>query len=126
MKSSLVTGAFTGFDRRLDFFTGMGLNSSALVNVAMLGFKVLMIDLDPQGHLTQCMDVDHDTIEATLYNVMIERVPMRDVIIDTELPNLKLIPANLDLSPVELALTSANARELRLRKACSKYRMTST
>ena len=36
---TLATGAFTGFDRRLDFFTGMGLNSSALVNVAMLGFK---------------------------------------------------------------------------------------
>ena len=104
----------------LNFKGGTGKTSVSAFyafRLAMLGFKVLMIDLDPQGHLTQCMDVDHDTIEATLYNVMIERVAMRDVIIDTELPNLKLIPANLDLSPVELALTSANARELRLRKA---------
>ena len=107
----------------LNFKGGTGKTSVSAFyafRLAMLGFKVLMIDLDPQGHLTQCMDVEHEDIQATLYNVMIERVPFKDVIIDTALPNLKLVPANLDLSPVELALTSANARELRLRKALAE------
>ena len=79
--------------------------------------NVLMIDLDPQGHLTQCLGIDHGAFEATLYNVLIERTEIADVVIDTKMPNLKLIPASLDLSPVELSLTSMNARELRLRKS---------
>ena len=79
--------------------------------------KVLLIDLDPQGHLTQCLGINHGSFDATLYNVLIERTDIQDVIVDTKMPNLKLIPANLDLSPVELALTSMNARELRLKKS---------
>jgi len=75
--------------------------------------KVLLIDLDPQGHLTQCLGISPDHFEATLYNVLIERMDIKDVIIDTPMSNLKLIPATLDLSPVELALTSMNARELK-------------
>jgi len=78
--------------------------------------NVLLIDLDPQGHLTQCLGIDHDSFDATLYNVLIEKTDIRDIILPTKMENLKLIPANLDLSPVELALTSMNAREQRLRK----------
>ena len=104
----------------LNFKGGTGKTSiSAFYSfrLAQLGMKVLMIDLDPQGHLTQCLGIDHSSFDATLYNVLIERMDIQDVIIDTRMKNLKLIPANLDLSPVELSLTSMNARELRLRKS---------
>jgi chromosome partitioning protein len=104
----------------LNFKGGTGKTSiSAFYSfrLAQLGMKVLMIDLDPQGHLTQCLGIDHSSFDATLYNVLIERTDIQDVIIDTRMKNLKLIPANLDLSPVELSLTSMNARELRLRKS---------
>jgi chromosome partitioning protein len=79
--------------------------------------QVLLMDLDPQGHLTQCLGIDHDSFENTLYNVLIEKTHIQDIILDTNMKNLKLIPANLDLSPVELALTSMNAREQRLKKS---------
>lgn len=104
----------------LNFKGGTGKTSISAFyafRLAQLGMNVLMIDLDPQGHLTQCLGIDHSSFDATLYNVLIERMDIQDVIIDTRMKNLKLIPANLDLSPVELSLTSMNARELRLRKS---------
>ncbi len=107
----------------LNFKGGTGKTSVSTFysfRLAMLGAKVLLIDLDAQGHLTQCLGVDHDAFDYTLYNVLIERMPISEVIIDTPLPNMKLVPANLDLSPVELALTSVNARELRLKKALAE------
>lgn len=104
----------------LNFKGGTGKTSVSAFyafRLAHLGLNVLLVDLDPQGHLTQCLGINHDAFEATLYNVLIDRMDIQDVVIDTPMPNLKLIPASLDLSPVELALTSVNARELRLRKA---------
>lgn len=106
----------------LNFKGGTGKTSISAFyafRLAQLGMQVLLIDLDPQGHLTQCLGIDHDSFEGTLYNVLIERMEISDVIMDTKMRNLKLIPANLDLSPVELALTSMNAREQRLRKSLS-------
>lgn len=104
----------------LNFKGGTGKTSISAFyafRLAYLGMKVLLIDLDPQGHLTQCLGIDHDSFEGTLYSVLIEKADIRDVVLSTKMENLKLIPANLDLSPVELALTSMNAREQRLRKS---------
>lgn len=103
----------------LNFKGGTGKTSISAFyafRLAQLGMQVLLIDLDPQGHLTQCLGIDHDSIDATLYSVLIERTDIKDIVINTKMKNLQLIPANLDLSPVELALTSMNAREQRLRK----------
>jgi chromosome partitioning protein len=104
----------------LNFKGGTGKTSVSAFyafRLAQLGMNVLLIDLDPQGHLTQCLGVNHGSFDTTLYNVLIERTDIHEVIIDTKMKNLQLIPANLDLSPVELALTSMNARELRLKKS---------
>ena len=104
----------------LNFKGGTGktsVSSFYAFRLAQLGMQVLLMDLDPQGHLTQCLGIDHDSFENTLYNVLIEKTHIRDIILDTKMKNLKLIPANLDLSPVELALTSMNAREQRLKKS---------
>ncbi|MGA9099226.1 MAG: AAA family ATPase, partial [Methanotrichaceae archaeon] len=104
----------------LNFKGGTGktsVSSFYAFRLAQLGMQVLLMDLDPQGHLTQCLGIDHDSFENTLYNVLIEKTHIRDIILDTNMKNLKLIPANLDLSPVELALTSMNAREQRLKKS---------
>ncbi|HOO39509.1 MAG TPA: AAA family ATPase [Deltaproteobacteria bacterium] len=104
----------------LNFKGGTGKTSISAFyafRLAQLGMNVLLIDLDPQGHLTQCLGINHGSFDGTLYNVLIERSNIQDVIIDTKMKNLNLIPANLDLSPVELALTSMNARELRLKKS---------
>ncbi len=81
------------------------------------GFKVLMIDLDPQGHMTKCLGCNPEDFSKTLYDVIINKVPIQSVITSTKLSTLDVIPANLGLSPIELSLTSLHAREYKLRRA---------
>jgi chromosome partitioning protein len=81
------------------------------------GFKVLMVDLDPQGHLTKCLGCNPESFSKTLYNVIVNKNPIQSVITSTALSTLDLIPANLGLSPIELSLTSLHAREYKLRRA---------
>ncbi len=109
----------------LNFKGGTGKTSISAFyayRLSQIGMKVLLIDLDPQGHLTQCLGIDHSTFDITLFDVLIDRMDVRDAIISTPMKNLEVIPANLDLSPIELALTSMNARELRLRKSLAPVR----
>jgi len=81
------------------------------------GFKVLMVDLDPQGHMTKCLGCNPEDFTKTLYDVIINKVPIQSVIISTKLSTLDVIPANLGLSPIELSLTGLHAREYKLRRA---------
>lgn len=81
------------------------------------GLKVLMVDLDPQGHLTKCLGRNPDSFTKTLYDVIINKDPIQSVIINTDMSTLDLIPANLGLSPIELSLTNLHAREFKLKRA---------
>lgn len=81
------------------------------------GFKVLLIDLDPQGHLTKCIGAIPETFTKTLYDVIINKDPIQSVITSTRMSTVDLIPANLGLSPIELSLTNLHAREYKLRRA---------
>lgn len=81
------------------------------------GFKVLMIDLDAQGHLTKCLGKVPESFTKTLYDVLINKDPIQSVIVSTDLSTLDLIPANLGLSPIELSLTNIHAREFKLKRA---------
>ena len=79
------------------------------------GFRVLMIDLDPQGHLTKCLGYNPENYSKTLFDVIVNKDPIHSVI--TSLSTLDLIPANIGLSPIELTLTGLHAREFKLRRA---------
>lgn len=81
------------------------------------GFKVLMVDLDPQGHLTKCLGKIPESFSKTLYDVIINKDPIQSVIISSSLSTLDIIPANLGLSPIELSLTGLHAREYKLKRA---------
>lgn len=83
------------------------------------GFKVLMVDLDPQGHLTKCLGQNPESFSKTLYDVIINKDPIQSVISSTDISTLDLIPANLGLSPIELSLTGLHAREYKLKRAFS-------
>jgi chromosome partitioning protein len=78
-----------------------------------------MIDLDPQGHLTQCLGLNSHQFPKTLYNSLIEKEDIERIIVKTDLPTLDIIPSNLNLSPVELSLFSMNSREFRLKRLLS-------
>lgn len=106
----------------LNFKGGTGKSSVSAsygFRLAQMGFKTLLIDLDPQGHLTQCLGLNNQQYPKTLFNALIEREEIEKTIVKTDLPTLDIIPSNLNLSPVELSLFSMNSREFRLRRLLS-------
>lgn len=86
--------------------------------LAQIGFKVLMVDLDPQGHLTKCLGRNPEEFSKTLFDVIINKAPIQSAIASTpNMSTLEIIPANLSLSPIELSLTGLHAREFKLKRA---------
>ena len=106
----------------LNFKGGTGkstISASYGFRMAQMGLRTLLIDLDPQGHLTQCLGLNSQEYPKTLFNALIEKEDMEKIIIKTDLPSLDIIPSNLNLSPIELSLFSMNSREFRLRRLLS-------
>lgn len=85
--------------------------------LAELGKRVLIVDLDPQGNATTGLGVDGRQFERSVYDVLLNDVPMVDIVEPTGFNNLFVAPATLDLAGVEQELTSVISRELRLKKA---------
>ena len=85
--------------------------------LAEQGKRVLIVDLDPQGNATTGLGVDGRQFERSVYDVLLNDVPMVDIVEPTGYNNLFVAPATLDLAGVEQELTSVISRELRLKKA---------
>ena len=108
----------------LNFKGGTGktsLSSSYAYRLAERGYRVLMIDLDSQGHATKCLGEEGGKAERTLHDVLIRKVPLDDVTIKTAMPGLALVPANLAMSTIGLALMPLAGREFRLRNALQGF-----
>ncbi|HEV2426687.1 MAG TPA: ParA family protein [Acidimicrobiales bacterium] len=85
--------------------------------LAERGHRVLVVDLDPQGNATTGLGVDGRKFERSVYDVLINDVPMVDIVEPTGFANLFVAPATLDLAGVEQELTSVISRELRLMRS---------
>lgn len=85
--------------------------------------RVLMIDMDPQGHLSMGFGIDKDNLQNTVFNVLDMRNPspvgLQDVAIDIH-KNLSLVPANIELTTLDIILAQRNGRESRLREALTQ------
>lgn len=92
--------------------------------LAKLGKKVLLIDADAQGNATSGLGIRKADIKADVYDVLVNEVPMTDVIIHTSRKNLDIVPATIQLSGAEIELTSQMAREKRLADAVTPIRDT--
>ena len=106
----------------LNFKGGTGkstISASYGFRLAQMGLRTLLIDLDPQGHLTQCLGLNNQQYPKTLFNALIEKEAIEKTIVKTDLPTLDIIPSSLNLSPIELSLFSMNSREFRLKKLLS-------
>jgi chromosome partitioning protein len=84
------------------------------VAFAEQGMRVLLVDLDPQGNLTMSQGLNPDAIERSMFDVLVHRVPIQEVIHDTE---VELAVSSIDLAGAELALASMIGRERALEKA---------
>jgi chromosome partitioning protein len=103
----------------LNFKGGTGKTSLSVAyayRLAERGHRVLLIDLDSQGHATQNVGLEGE-VERTLYDALVDRVPLTDVIMHTPLAELDLLPANLGMTTVDLALMPMAGREHKLERA---------
>jgi chromosome partitioning protein len=104
----------------LNFKGGTGktsLSTSYAYRMAEKGYRVLLVDLDSQGHATKCLGYEGEDYEKTLQDVLVRKLKPSEAIQHTPLPNLSFIPCNLSMSTVDLSLMPMAAREFKLRNA---------
>lgn len=96
--------------------TTTSVNLSAAL--AYMGKKVLLVDIDPQANATQGIGVDRSSLSLTVYDAITQSTPLKDIIISTDVKNLDIVPANIDLAGVEIELSQVKSgREQRIRNA---------
>ena len=92
------------------------------VALALHGMEVLVVDLDPQGNASTGLGVPHTSGTPSVYEVLIEQVPIADVVQPADgVPRLSCVPATIDLAGAEIELVSVVARESRLQRAIAAY-----
>ena len=99
---------------------GVGKTTSAVnlaAAIALQGFSVLLIDLDPQGNATSGLGVDARSVAATVYNCLIKQAKVESACLATSVTGLSLLPANADLAGAEIELVHVEGRERYLRDA---------
>ncbi len=104
---------------------GVGKTTTAInlgTALTAVGERVLLIDSDPQGNASTGLGVSPQMRRKTLYDVMMEETTLAEAILRTAIPGLDLVPAEADLSGVELELGQSARRAYRLRDALAAVR----
>ncbi len=83
--------------------------------LAELGKKVLLIDTDPQGNATSGFGIEKNELENTIYELILEECSIRDCIIDEVIPNVSVIPSNVNLAAAEIELIGIERKEFILK-----------
>ena len=90
--------------------------------LASKGKKVLIVDLDPQGNATTGLGFSKSEIKNSLYQVMIDEMPVEDAVIKTQIDNLDILPSSIDLAGAEVELVYMKDREHVLKRVLDKAR----
>ena len=107
----------------LNFKGGTGKTSLSVAyayRLAELGHRVLLIDLDSQGHATQHLGLARENLERTVFDAMVGGVPIEDVIVRTPLAEFDVVPANLRMTTIDISLMPMAGREYKLQRALAR------
>lgn len=90
-------------------------------HLALLGFKVLALDLDPQAHLSLAMQIPEDYDGPTIYDILVQSLPLQRSLVSV-FPGLDLLPANISMTRIEVPLSGKTKREEKLLVALQPVR----
>ena len=98
---------------------GVGKTTTAVnlaAALAKLNKRVLLVDMDPQGNATSGLGVDKNSLESSVYELLLGEAELKECLLKDVYPRLSLIPATIDLAAAELELADVEKKELLLRK----------
>ena len=90
--------------------------------LAQKGKKCLLVDLDPQGNATSGLGFAKSDVKNSVYNVMIDDMPIEEAVVKTEVENLDILPSSIDLAGAEVELVYIKRREHVLKNVLEKAR----
>lgn len=104
---------------------GVGKTTSTVNTAALLakrGYRVLLIDIDPQGNATSSLGVDKTDLPGSTYDVLVDEAPIAECVVADARPGLDLLATTATLAGAEVELVTADRRERRLADACAQVR----
>ncbi|HET7654131.1 MAG TPA: AAA family ATPase [Acidimicrobiales bacterium] len=104
---------------------GVGKTTTAVnlgAGLAELGYRVLVVDLDPQGNATTGLGINIHNLQSSIYDVVMHDASIEDAIEPSSLKNLFVAPATIDLAGAEIELVPAFSRELKLKRAIEEIK----